>query len=237
MLSKLIDRICALNDPAMVEMGDRSYSDKQLLPVLAPAAQPLVMHTLTGLVDYIRADVDGLPLDRVMIHVVSHEKVALCSALFGGFRQREVFAECRLVTDEYPFNKKLSQEAFSIWLQTGFAATPDLAPVLKVTGTVTDEAVRTNEDDGVTQRVTARVGIARKEEISVPNPVALKPFRTFLEVEQPEAKFVYRMWRQEDGQPPQFSLHTADGGEWKLAAIDSIKSYFIKELPTVTVLG
>ena len=56
--------------------------------------------------------------------------------------------------------------------------------------------------------------------VPVPNPVALVPFRTFIEVEQPESKFVFRV---KDG--PQMGLFEADGGEWRLAAMLRIKEY------------
>ena len=45
-------------------------------------------------------------------------------------------------------------------------------------------------DDGVSQKATITKGIAGKEDVIVPNPVTLRPYRTFLEVEQPE-KQVY----------------------------------------------
>lgn len=61
----------------------------------------------------------------------------------------------------------------------------------------------------------------------VPNPVILRPYRTFLEVEQPESKFIFRIKEGRDG-TPMFKLIEADGGLWKYEAVASIKA-FLKE--------
>lgn len=57
---------------------------------------------------------------------------------------------------------------------------------------------------------------------AVPNPVYLKPFRTFTEITQPESAFVLRM-RESGG--IQVALFEADGGAWKNEAILAIKDY------------
>lgn len=48
-------------------------------------------------------------------------------------------------------------------------------------------------DDGVSQVATARSGVASVGKVVVPNPISLRPYRTFLEVEQQESDFVFRM--------------------------------------------
>ena len=68
--------------------------------------------------------------------------------------------------------------------------------------------------------MTARAGIALVTEVKVPNPVTLRPYRTFMEVEQPAISCVFRL-----RQGPMLSLHEADGGLWRLEAIKSIKAY------------
>ena len=58
----------------------------------------------------------------------------------------------------------------------------------------------------------------------MPNPVRLRPYRTFAEIEQPESEYVFRI--MDDGQGPSFKLVEADGGLWKSAAMMKIKEYF-----------
>ena len=83
-------------------------------------------------------------------------------------------------------------------------------------------------DDGVSQKATIKTGIASKGEVLVPNPVKLRPYRTFLEVEQPESAFVFRM--RDDNGRVECALFGADGGAWKNAAMKSIKEYLMFEL-------
>jgi hypothetical protein len=75
-------------------------------------------------------------------------------------------------------------------------------------------------------------GIASVAEMPLPNPIALQPFRTFIEIEQPESIFVVRAHKG-----PEFSLFLADGGLWKLKAIQSIKEYFRNNNVSLPVVG
>ncbi|MNW60692.1 hypothetical protein D3C74_386970 [compost metagenome] len=70
---------------------------------------------------------------------------------------------------------------------------------------------------GMTQSVVAKTGVATVEDVKVPNPVLLAPYRTFVEVEQPESSFVFRM---KDG--PSAALFEADGGAWRNDVIANV---------------
>ena len=84
-----------------------------------------------------------------------------------------------------------------------------------------------------------KTGIASKGEAVVPNPVRLRPFRTFVEVEQPESAFVFRM-RQDSDDGVECAVFEADGGAWKNAAMENIKKYLqleLSDLPQFTVIS
>lgn len=81
----------------------------------------------------------------------------------------------------------------------------------------------------MTQKATVSRGIASKEQCIVPNPVYLQPFRTFVEVDQPESAFVFRM--RDDGRDGvQCAIFEADGGAWKNEAMENIKVYLQAQL-------
>ena len=61
----------------------------------------------------------------------------------------------------------------------------------------------------------------------VPNPVILRPYRTFPEVEQPASSFIFRM-KENDGVC--CALFEADGGAWKNEAMRNIKEYLKENL-------
>ena len=80
-------------------------------------------------------------------------------------------------------------------------------------------------DNGVTQTVEARQGVALNALIEIKPRVMLRPFRTFLEVEQPESEFLLRVDPDEG-----IGFFEADGGIWKLEAKKNIADYFLKNM-------
>lgn len=176
-----------------------------------------------------------------MIHVVSHREVHVVSGLFGRAEQRKTFAramaEAVLTNSNFSFGNFYDCETFVIKLLSLFEAHDGRAAVLKIVGNIKEENVRNASDDGVTQTVTAKAGIVRVEEVDVPNPVYLAPFRTFREVTQPLSPFVLRMKQGRDGGLPTVALFEADGGKWKLDAIAFIKEYLSKSLTDVVIIA
>lgn len=85
-------------------------------------------------------------------------------------------------------------------------------------------SVSTN-DNGVTQTVEARQGVALNAVVEIKPRVMLRPFRTFLEVEQPESEFLLRVDPDEG-----IGFFEADGGIWKLEAKKNIADYFLKNM-------
>lgn len=77
-----------------------------------------------------------------------------------------------------------------------------------------------------------KTGVTKKENAIIPNPVRLIPYRTFLEVEQPESEFVFRITEGRGGAPT-FKLVAADGGRWEAVAIDNVKSYLMEALADI----
>jgi hypothetical protein len=83
--------------------------------------------------------------------------------------------------------------------------------MLKVVGNIKEETVNTIGDDGVSQAVVAKMGVATVANVKVPNPVVLKPYRTFVEVDQPESEFIFRM---QSGPRCALFEATAANGNW-----------------------
>ena len=212
-LQYLEQKFQAANEP--VEAHGCMYSPVELNLIKAPETKPLVLHTLQGLVDYIRAQ----PMETAsgIIHVLAPEKVNLILPLNEETRQRETLITVELLQSAFQFGRYLPQEEFIVSIQSQFIQTEARDALIKVAGSITAEAVTISEDDGISQRVTAKAGIARVEKIDLPNPVVLKPYRTFIEVDQPEVQFVLRMRA-----PAQLALFEADGGAWRNKAITSI---------------
>ena len=174
--------------------GD-TYSDKPLhrIDMYIPKANAIEMHTLTSLVDYIKSDVDEMS-EKMIVEVASPTKVNLYSQLDYN-RDREKLVSVSARVPEFSFNNFMDQEKFCINLQSKFIDDPqtDRSLILKFAGTVEAGTVAEYGDDGITQKATVKTGIASKGDAIVPNPVELRPYRTFLEVEQPISEFIFRM--------------------------------------------
>lgn len=196
------------------------------LPV-EPLTIGLLVATLTGLVDFCTAQTGGK-----MIHVRSYHEVALLSDIQGVARQRENFVTANCGAPLFKFGQFMPHAEFMIGIQALFQDYGDRPKVMKVVGTIRDEAAKISADDGITQRVTASAGIALSTEVPLPNPVILKPFRTFTEIEQPPSSFVLRV---KEGN--QVALFEADGGRWKHEAILAIREYLAGKVTGLTIVA
>lgn len=226
MIKKALEYIVGLKEPVISEIHGSTYSDKELNRIsYVPYARTIEMHTLTSLVDYIKANIDTMS-DKMIIHVVSPTSVKLYSQLDND-RNREYLIEVDAQLPDFRFGDYIGHEAFCIALQSKFIQNDDRNLVLKFAGTVEDGTVAEYGDDGITQKATVKTGLASKGDAIIPNPVKLRPYRTFLEVEQPESAFVFRM-RSERG--VQCAIFEADGGAWKNTAMKNIKEYLQFEL-------
>lgn len=222
MLKEAIEKILSLASINTEQVGDQVYSNQDLSLVDEPTVAALEVRNLTGIVDYLQNDFDAkLP---VIIHVESPTKVSVLTGFNRDLRRNALIRAVALLPD-IKFGSYYDIESFNILLQSCFVQEPARDQLLKIVGNVKDEKVTNFGDDGTSQSVTAKVSVATLETVPLPNPVALKPFRTFVEIEQPWSSFVFRM---KDG--PSAALFEADGGAWKLFAIDCIKAYFQEAL-------
>lgn len=211
--------------------GEWQYADKPLHLVKLPEVEPIGVSTLTAMVDYCLRELD--PDTGYLIHVRDFATVDLYSGLLLNTRQRERFITAFCAADMFRFGKFMPVEEFVIAMQAQFVQDDTTAAILALVGNIATEAKTTVEDDGVTQRITAKAGIVRTEDREVPNPVVLCPYRTFPEIEQPESRFVLRV----NASGPQAALFEADGGAWKNNAIAGIAGFLQDRLSALIEKG
>lgn len=119
-----------------------------------------------------------------------------------------------------------------IELRSRFAPGEGVDYLLDLLSRISKENGVTTTDNGVSQTVEARQGVALKTMVQVKPRVPLRPFRTFQEVEQPESEFLLRL--DEDGN---IGLFEADGGMWKLTARQTVKAYLEEKLAELVASG
>ena len=238
MIKEALQYIVGLNKAEVQEFYSKPYSDKPLHRVKQelPKAEPLRLSTLTGLIDYIKADVEDEISGNIFIQVTSPTRIDMYSTL-DVEHERERLVEVDAIVTDFPFRRFVEQEEFCINVQSKFVGTEDRELLLKFAGTVESGTIAQYGDDGVTQKATIKTGIASKGTAVLPSPLKLKPYRTFTEVEQPESDFIFRM---KDMGSVCCALFEADGGAWRNVAMHNIKVYLqeqLKDCEHITVLA
>ena len=227
MIEKALKYINSLKEPVLHNIDGEEYSDKPLHRIsYIPRAEPIELNTLTSLVDYIVSEFDSH--GKLFVHVVSPTQVDVFSAL-DHERGREEILTVNALLPAFQYGQYMTSEAFNIGLQSKFLDSPERALVLKFAGATKAGSVAEYSDDGVTQKATVKTGVASMTDAVVPNPVKLRAYRTFLEVDQPEAQYVFRM-KQDSMGGVQCALFEADGGAWAIEAKEAIKKYLVSEL-------
>lgn len=252
MIKEAIEKILSLAVVEKFNYDGREYASKQLVPVKEPAPPVLTVNTLQGLVDYLSSSFDrklfSMPAEisgeegsgslvcaedppMVALHIVSPGKVEAFLPVAGPWKERHSIIQAVWDRQPFPFGKWLSQEEFVIKMQAMFQPSESWQPVMDVAGRIVCEDKAELHDDGVSQAATVSRGIRKESGIILPNPVLLRPVRTFTEVDQPESKFVFRM----KPDPICLSLHEADMGAWEVQAKANIQGYLQAALPGVPV--
>lgn len=204
------------------------YTTEDISRINPPTPNALSASTLTSLVDYIKGNTDLL--GKLIIQVKSPTEVYLMSELKED-KHREDYMSCNAIVPRIDFGRYIEAEMFNVMLQSSFVKNSNVEQLLIVTGRIKDEAVKETGDDGISQSVTVKTGVASLGAVIIPNPVVLAPYRTFPEVTQPESKFIFRM---KSG--PTAAIIEADGGAWRNEAMDSIKTFLKAELVDIKEL-
>lgn len=241
---EFLEKVEEMVQPQTLTEGIRTFVDKPMHMLVDEIAAdiPLRTNSLSSVADYIKsnADFDALASDgRKIIHVEDEKTVWLYTEM-NSFKKRSALLLASAWVSSFPFGQWLSLENFIISVQANFVTDEHRDELLSFVATVKQDTGVEQQDDGVTQKVTTRSGVSLSRTSKVPNPITLRPFRTFSEVEQPESAFVFRI-KAEEGCGVKAALFAADGDAWRHDAILKIRDYFqthvIAEDDSVIVLA
>lgn len=236
---EVIDKILELAEPHRQTVGEIEYSDKKLYPIDEDyRAETIMTGTLSSLVSYIKefSEVDGINFVDYMIHISTPRIVSIISKMTSE-RKREVIMTATPEVYPFKFGTYYEHESFIIGVKSMFVDDPktDKDLVIQFAGTVTQGTVKEYGDDGITQRAQIKTGIATKQDAVVPSPCKLRPYRTFVEVEQPVSEFVFRMRDGRNG--VESALFSADGDMWRIKAMENIKKYLEDQFKKEKIVG
>lgn len=239
MLKEALEYIVGLKKrDEVVTVDGATYLTGKLEPPPEFGATPLRVSTLGSVAEFLVENRDSLDLPKFIVHVDGPAKVLVLGPLSARRRQREQVLEAVPVLPEIKLNQFIRRETFQIQLQACFerddtaGESSDLEELLRVIGNMEAGETRTVADDGVSQEVTVRKHAGTVERQVLRRIVALRPFRTFPEVDQPLVNFVFRV-REEDDQI-QCALFEADGGKWRAEAASNVAHDIRERLVEVT---
>lgn len=244
--SEAISKILTLATPNIHKVGELEWTDKKLDLIYPPAPKMLEISTLQGLVDLLANDFEDIDLAKVLLHIETPTVVSVIVNQSDEYGRRRTVAKAEYPgCKTFPFGTWLDPENFIISAQQSFQRVKieaaaggfvhDLDYVLSVASKISAEHAAENEDDGFTQRVAVKQGIALKGEQVLKPMVNLAPYRTFAEIDQVVSQFVFRA-RVANGTAT-LALFEGDGGRWKLSAVSAIKAWLEAEETTVKVIS
>lgn len=208
------------------EQNGEQYTNYDLRKIKMPTRRELEVYSLTGLVEYLKDNFDN---DSRLLVTVMNERKVIVETELNANKERELLIVALADVPQKELNGFMALENFNIQLQSQFVPNEHREQVLSIIGNLKSENIKNVGDDGISQSVQVKQGVTMANEKVVPNPITLKPFRTFTEVAQPESPFVFRL-RNGHRDETEAALFEADGGAWRNAARLDIAAYLKAEL-------
>ena len=232
MLKEFVEKIVSLAAPTTYEVDGKTYASKPLTLIEEepPAPGCLFVNGLDSVCKLIRNEAAKIGR-QIFIQAEDYRTVKVFTT-YGDKFDRYVLYTCNADTPRISTGSYKDYESAVVELRSLYIPNDGTEYLLKLLSSISSESKVTTTDNGVTQKVEAKSGIALKEVVTVEPRVSLKPFRTFLEVPQPESEFLLRI-----SQSGTIGLFEADGGVWKLEATRNIAAYFEEALKDMIEAG
>ena len=224
MLAKFVEKLLEQRKTQTFDIHGDTYSTERLYRV-APHVdrpEPINICGLNSICKLIREEMDQVGT-TLMLEVKDYETVIVFTTLLDDLSRDKLYV-AKADVPGFRCGFRNAEEAI-IQLRSLFIPNEGTAYLLDLLSRINTEKGVSTQDNGVTQTVTARQGIALNEKVAIKPRVSLQPFRTFLEVGQPESEFLMRINEQGN-----IGLFEADGGVWKLEAKRNVAAYFEREL-------
>lgn len=223
-------------------LGEVDYSVEKLNPILPMEAkfpETIMVPTLRGIINYSKSVALVEPVSNGMLVVVeSPVKASLIGPLLPQYGNvRFCYIAAKFTFMPFPFGEWHDLESMILSMYTLFEKSDDRDKIIEGLSMVSNSDVSEHKDTGVTGRLKRETGIGLTEESKIQNPVVLKPFRTFPEIDQPETRCIFRLRRSKSDGGVAGTLFEADGGMWKIVAIEGVKEWLRTELSSEGIQG
>ncbi|MEW5952661.1 MAG: hypothetical protein AB1815_02730 [Bacillota bacterium] len=206
MTKEVLEYLLKLVEIETMEHDGLIYSNKMLHRIPEPSPKVFGTRSLASIVELINQEHDHQRLGNLIIHVDEPTEICVFSTLRDDLGRFQIYSAVAQLPDR-KLGAYVDLEEMIIRLKSTFVQTETRDKLIHILGNTKEEAVKTSSDDGISQTVAAKTGIATVSNVTLPPIIKLAPYRTFVEVEQPEGEFLLRL---QNG--PRAALFEADGG-------------------------
>lgn len=230
MLKAAIEKIQQMTHPEIREVGGHSYivtNDGECTEIRSDPdmISSITLTSLEALVTFVQQEGTKLT-DKLFITVPDHGTAYCFTMPDEKNRLRRTYLYKVEATGVPGWGEKVNMgfEEAIIALRTRFQPTPDLDYALRLLSSITSGSKITLNDNGIATSVVTQRGVSLQDNAAIRPIVNLRPYRTFMEVEQPESSFLIRVSERA------ITFAEADGGMWKLTARQTVLAYLIDAL-------
>jgi hypothetical protein len=241
-MENIVKDILALAPANQLTIDGTTYTDKPVYRLPAPPAKPntemspdpvATLSTLNGLISILRAEGGELAMQNGNIFILV--KSATEIVVFTTFRPRDFELETgkilpygkrqnlygvKFAPPQIKLNANLTYEQAIIQLNSLFEKTDERDELIKAISSIDRTDSGGIEDNGISQTVTAKSGVALKNKTTIKPIWKLKPYRSFVEAPLAEVSLLLRV-----NEHFEVGLHECDGGKWELDAKENIKRF------------
>jgi len=231
MLKEAIEKIVSLAENKTYSIGTHTYADKPLVLIEEPVDRPqnCTVNGLDSAAKLVRNEIARVTCP-IFIRVCDPRKVTIFTTYRDDCKRDLLYTvDCDVPQFAAGWRE---QDAAIIELRSKFIENDGVKYLIDLLSRIVKEDSVASSDNGVTQTVEARQGISLSSKVTVKPRVKLIPYRSFLEIEQPESEFLLRL--DENGR---IGLFEADGGMWQMDAKKRIADYFAVSLADLVKSG
>lgn len=215
MIAEAIQKIIDTAKPTFREIDGKVFADRSmtLIGESKKHVKKIEVSGLPGMVELIKSEAKQYinANDPLFVEIVDPRTVEVFGSLDGDL-DRPVWYRAQADVPGFKSGYRTYEE-FVIELRSRFVPNEGTAYLLDLFSRMDINEKSTSEDNGITQQVTVRQGVALRDAEPVRPIVKLMPYRTFYDAAQPESEFLVRVDREGS-----IGIFEADGGMWRRTA-------------------
>lgn len=175
----------------------------------------ITVGSLSGFIESVAAAVQNEAPEMVICEAQRVFLVGPCRPMTRG---RDTLRAAIYVPNPCKVGEFQMLEDFRLQLMTHFVPSEGRDGLLKFLSSVVDENMTTYSDDGISQMVSVRSGVASVAQVAAPSVVTLRRIRSFSDVEHVESQYVLRM-RKGTGGPVVALIEVESGWRQRQASV------------------